>query len=601
MANVTGSLRVESFPFDSKADGYDADGYPVYDRAVGALTLRTVFRQFFTDGVFGTPADALHISKGDGGLRVNVAPGVFIVRGAMARVGDGDEPVTLTLSDTPPQGNVAYGIMLHYDENDTASIGRSLSLVAVAGEASSSAQPPAPDQSTPGIFEYRLGYVTVPSGATDLSGATVTNEKGLEVCPYAAPFDTIDVSAIVEDARNQAQEVTDAFLVYAQQYYDLIASAIDGTTAGMLMEMINNISAASFVDNVTLNLNSEAKAQIKSRAVKDNLIAIYGIHSEHMDNYLRQLLGILDPSSWAPGEFVSYVSDLDAEDQVSFINENMDGSTVSDWSASDVAAFDQALKSDAASIAFVSIMDLNQLAWGNLSGIVNAISHEAALSSFVAKEKSSNCGTYGTRSFRVIGVKHDDLSSGGKSALTFECTTNMMNVGDSNDHPVKWNGGSDPGNAAAWPICNLRDTVRDTVFPQLPSDLRSAIVTVKKRCTGGDFTTSNPSSRPDDSSLTKVDSNETVFLLSAYEIYGPNEKYERSSTRYYWAPPEGERYDYWASHKSQAALNNPLGKAGYQRCTRSWGGVQLVASYSGGSMGSPSYGSYLYATPAFCV
>lgn len=602
MANVTGSLRVESFPFDSKADGYDADGYPVYDRAVGALTLRTVFRQFFSDGVFGTPADALQISKGDGGLRVNVAPGVFIIRGAMARVGDGDEPVTLTLSDTPPKGNVAYGIMLRYDENDTASIGRSLSLVAVAGEASSDPQPPAPDQSTPGICEYRLGYVTVPSGATDLSGATVANEKGLAVCPYAAPFDTIDVSAIVEDARAQAQEAVDAFLVYAQQYYDLIASAIDDTTAGYLMGLINDISAASFIDNVTLSLNSEAKAQIKERGVTDTKIAIYSIHQEHLDNFLRQKLGLLDPSSWAPDEFVSYVSGLDAEDQASFINENMDGSTVSDWSASDVAAFDRALKSDAASMAFVSIMDLNQMAWGNLPGIVNGISHEAALSSFVAKEKSVNCGTYGTRSFRVIGVKHDDLSSGGKSALTFECTTNMMNVGESRDSPVKWNGESDPGDAAAWPICNLRGMVRDTVFPQLPLDLQSAIVTVKKRCTGGRFYTSNSSStRPDDSSLTKVDSNETVFLLSAYEIYGPNEKYERSSTRCYWAPPEGERYDYWASHKSQAALNNPLGEAGYQRCTRSWGGVQLVASYPGGSMGQPSHGSYLYATPAFCV
>ena len=273
MANVTGSLRVESFPFDSKADGYDADGYPVYDRAVGALTLRTVFKQFFSDGVFGTPADALQISKGTDGLKVNVAPGVFIIRGAMARVGDGDEPATLTLSETPPQGNIAYGIMLHYDENDTASIGRSLSLVAVAGEASSSAQPPAPDQSTPGICEYRLGYVTVPSGATDLSGATVTNEKGLAVCPYAAPFDTIDLSEIVADARAQAQETTDAFLHYAQQYYDLVASAIDDTTAGMLMEMINDINASGLVDNETTVANQDGKIKVKDAGLAPSVMS----------------------------------------------------------------------------------------------------------------------------------------------------------------------------------------------------------------------------------------------------------------------------------------------------------------------------------------
>ena len=601
MANVTGSLRVESFPFDSKADGYDADGYPVYDRAVGALTLRTVFKQFFTDGVFGTPADALQISKGDGGLRVNIAPGVFIIRGAMARVGDGDEPVTLTLSDTPPQGNVAYGIMLHSDENDTASIGRSLSLVAVAGEASSSAQPPAPDQSTPGIFEYRLGYVTVPSGATNLSDATVTNEKGLAVCPYAAPFDTIDVSAIVEDARNQAQEVTDAFLVYAQQYYDLVASAIDDTTAGQLMEMINNISAASFVDNVTLNLNGEAKAQIKSRAVKDDLIGLYGIHQEHMDNYLRQKIGILDPSSWGAEQYISYVNGLGADDQVSFINGNMTGDSIQGWSSSDVSEFDAALKSDSASAAFVSVIDLNVLSWNDLPGVVSGISHTSSLSGFVGKSKQADCGSYGNRSFRVIGVNHDDLSSGGKSALTFECTTNMLSLGNGDDNPVKWGGANAPSlSEAAWPACDLRDTLRDEVLPQFPSDLRSAIKTVKKRCTGGEFsTTSSKNTRPSDSGLVKVDSDETVFLVSAYEVFGPDANYAESFTRY-WAPPEGDVYDYYASGTTGAALDDPKSKKRYDRVTRTWGG-SLIVIRKGGNMTLPTSSYYLYATPAFCV
>lgn len=596
----TNIVRLDSFAFDSSDNGFDADGYPVYDRAVGAHILRSVFRNFFSDGVLGKDADALKISKGDG-LSVTINPGMFIIRGAMGGI-DGD-PLSVKLTESAPQGNVAYGIMLRYDENSNEvggeDVGRSLSIRVVAGTASSSPQPPAPDQSTPGICEYRLGYATVPSGATDLSAAVVTNEKGTGTCPYAAPFEEIDLSDIVEDARNQAQEVTDAFLVYAQQYYDLVASAIDDTTAGYLMGLINNISAASFVDNVTLNLNSEAKAQIKSRAVKDDLIALYGIHSEHMDNYLRQLLGILDPSSWSASQFIEYVSDLDADGQTSFINENMVGDTIADWTSTDVSNFDAALKSDAASIAFANSIDINLMEWGKLEGIVNGFSHAAALSSFVSKEKQASCGTYGTQTFRVIGVKHDDLSTGGKAALTFECTTNMVAVGDTDN--VTWNGqGAPQNNAAAWPICSLRTTMRETVLPQLPSDMQSAIKTVKKRCTGGQFWNYDSGARPDDSGLTKVDSDETVFLLSAYEIYGPNRNYNIGGMRY-WTPPEGDVYDYWSSRSSQAALNDPQGYGNYYRWTRSWAGVSLVASQSSGAMSAPSAGSRGYAAPAFCI
>lgn len=162
MAAQTAITRVESFPFDSKADGYDADGYPVYDRAVGAAMLRSVFEKYFSDGVFGEPADALQIKKAATGLAVTINPGIFIINGAMGGWRTSSDPATITLTQSAPQGNTAYGIMLRYDENDTEGTGRSLSVRVVAGDAASSPQPPAPDQTSPGVMEYRLGYVVVP-------------------------------------------------------------------------------------------------------------------------------------------------------------------------------------------------------------------------------------------------------------------------------------------------------------------------------------------------------------------------------------------------------------------------------------------------------
>lgn len=492
MAEQSGIVRVDSFPFDSKADGYDADGYPVYDRAVGALLLRKTYEKFFTDGVFGTPADALQISKGDSGLYVNIRPGIFIIKGAMGGVVDDDLPVLLDTA--APQGNIAYGIMLHYDENDTAVTGRSLSIRVVRGDASTSPTPPAPDQTTPGTYEYRLGYVTVPSGATDLSAAVVKNEKGTSTCPYAAPFDEIDLSEIVEDARSQAQEVTDAFLVYAQQYYNLVASAIDDTTAGYLMEMINNISAASFVDNVTLNLNSDAKAQIKSRAVKDDLIAVYGVHSEHMDNYLRQLLGILDPSGWDFEELYSYVSELKSDgDKNSFISENVNSSMVAGWTGTQIVQLENILPNEGAK-SLCDLVDVPSRSWTDIGTISRGV-RTNSLSGWVGKYKNDNVSGVGSVKMMVIGVGVCNDSESNPVGLTFMAWNKCSRVNQ---------GGLSSGDYATSGLKNAYDSV----LSLLSSELQSQITQVQRFYVNNGSTTSFYAK---------------TFALGLTDIIGPNQ------------------------------------------------------------------------------
>ena len=104
MPTTTGSYLMESFPFDSSDQGYDERGYPVYDRAVGSLMLRSTFEKFFSDGVFPSPGNALQISKAETGLVVNVQPGICIINGAMGGV-TSDDAYALTLDTAAPQGN----------------------------------------------------------------------------------------------------------------------------------------------------------------------------------------------------------------------------------------------------------------------------------------------------------------------------------------------------------------------------------------------------------------------------------------------------------------------------------------------------------------
>lgn len=246
--------RLESFPFDSKQSGYDDYGYPVYDRAVGASMLRQTFAQFFSNGVFDAPSNAFELSKGSG-LKVNIAEGIAIINGAMASVPEGGISVALT-DESTTVGTYAYGVFLRYDENSDK---RSCYITIRKGEAGSSPTPPDPERSEPGIWELRIGYVVVPTGSTNLSNATVTNEKGLANCPFAFPFEEIDLSSVTEDAKASANEALTYLLDYFNKYKDMVDAAVDETLAGQLQtqinqlqEQLNNFDLSGSVDGETV-------------------------------------------------------------------------------------------------------------------------------------------------------------------------------------------------------------------------------------------------------------------------------------------------------------------------------------------------------------
>ena len=283
--------RLESYPFDSNPPStYDDYGRPVYDRAVGARMLRYTYEQFFSDGVFGTPADALQIGKASTGLAVTVKPGMFIINGSIGAVVG--EPLTLQLSSSAPQGVVKYAVMLRYDNNQAY---RSLYFRVVAGEAGGAV--PTPETGTPEVKEYRLGYVTVPSGSTDMGAATITNEKGTAMCPYSAPFEEIDLSEIVSDAKDQSIEAMNALLAEFNKYKDVIDSALDDSTATYLQQQITELQQSqgvdltTEVDNDTIEYTQVGVDAKKYLRVKDGGIDLDALAQAVADRLLPGALG----------------------------------------------------------------------------------------------------------------------------------------------------------------------------------------------------------------------------------------------------------------------------------------------------------------------
>lgn len=256
--------RMESFPFDSRFDGYDANGYPVYDRAVGADILRMVFRQFFSDGVFQREADDFYIEPASTGLAVVVKRGAAIIQGAMGGL---KEDAVLTLDTAPPVGRTPYAIMARLDDNSEF---RSLYLRVVSSTAGEAAVPASPE-TTAAVRELRLGYVILPSGATDMSDAEIVNEKGTALCPYAAPFVDIDLSMVVAQAAESANVALDDLAAVIERKMGLIQSALDKTTAGYLQNQIDALTLAvadaGTPDNVTLAKTEDGILYVKDGGI----------------------------------------------------------------------------------------------------------------------------------------------------------------------------------------------------------------------------------------------------------------------------------------------------------------------------------------------
>ena len=301
-----GVTLVDAFPFDSNPTLItDVNGYLRGDRSVDAWTMQRVFKQFFSDGVFGTPSDALQIAKGTSGLTVTINPGMFIIQGGMGGVKESDGALTLTLDTGAAAGNLCYGIMLRYDNNPDM---RGLGFRVVKGTAGASPQPPEPDQTSENVMEYRLGYVEVPNGATDLSAATVHNEKGTSVCPYAAPFAEIDLSSITADALSSANEALTSLLAYFETYRDTIDAALSDEEATYLQqqitaiqEQLSNTDLSGSVDNVTIEYgpklpgDSTDKLRVKEGGLTPDVM-------NSPDAWGQQILHVADPD-----ELVEYV------------------------------------------------------------------------------------------------------------------------------------------------------------------------------------------------------------------------------------------------------------------------------------------------------
>ena len=460
---------LDAFPFDSSPNLVTTvQGYRRGDRAVDAWTMQRTFAQFFSDGVFGTPADAFQIAKASSGLAVTIQPGMAVIQGAMGGIKDSDGAMTLTLDTGAVAGNVCYGIMLRYDNNSSV---RSLGIRAVKGVAGSNPQPPAPDTTSAGVMELRLGYVTVPNGATDLSNATVTNEKGTDVCPYAAPFVPLDVSSIVADAQAGALEALQSLLAYFEKYRDAIDAALDDSAVTYLQqqitalqEQLSNTDLSGSVDNESIVYTTKPPSIVENKLMVKDM----GIGTEHLkDKSVTQAkLG---------------------DDVASFIQ-----NVVKPQPGKDIGAYSWQELIEMANDQDIELSDLDYL---------------------IGQSRNISITGYGTFAFQLIGIGHDSLASGGTSKLlTFQSVAIVC------DHNMNGSNTTSGG----WASSAMRTFMNGELLSKFPQYVQDVIVEVKKPYCA----TANGATQY---------SNDKLFIASEKEIFGTSSYGNDGTQYEYWS------------------------------------------------------------------
>ena len=175
---------MKAYPFTSQVT-YDDNGLPRYDRAVNSEFLRAVFKQYFSDGVFYNPADALQVTV-DTGMNVKVLPGACHIQGAMA-IEDSSRVLAVQASGDLDRIDTVVARL------DLSLAVRSIDLYVLKGTPAETPEAPALTRNNT-VWELGLADLFIAKSTTEISQQRITDTRldtarcGQVIAP-AAPAD----------------------------------------------------------------------------------------------------------------------------------------------------------------------------------------------------------------------------------------------------------------------------------------------------------------------------------------------------------------------------------------------------------------------------
>ncbi|WP_418441455.1 hypothetical protein [Candidatus Allofournierella excrementavium] len=235
---------MKSYPYTSEVT-YDSRKLPLYDRAVDSAFLRKVFAQYFSDGVFYKPENALQVVA-DTGMQVKVQPGACHIQGAM---GIEEDIRTLQVQAAETQDRIDTVVARH----DLSRAMRKIDLYVLKGLAAESPQPPTltRDGTT---WEIGLANLFISKNTTNIPqeritdtrmdtsrcGQVMTPLQTPDWAPYFAQLQAV-IAAQADAGSSQMEEWQAAF----EAWFEHMKEQLSEDAAGHLQVQVDDAAAAA--------------------------------------------------------------------------------------------------------------------------------------------------------------------------------------------------------------------------------------------------------------------------------------------------------------------------------------------------------------------
>lgn len=244
-----------AYPIDSVVT-FEADGTPIYDRAVSSETLRKILHVMLTDGVFLERSDNMQVNISEG-MFVQVNSGYCVIRGAQKIF---ETNRTLAVQASSPDYDRIDTVVARLDLNQSV---RDIDLYVVKGNPSNS--PVRPELTrTSSIWEIGLADIFIAKNTSVITQHRITDTR-LESarCGIVSSLLEFDTSTLYnqvqadlnyfrniteEDMQNWTdetkQQMTNWCALNKQEFeiwFDTIKGQLSGDVAGNLQNEINDL------------------------------------------------------------------------------------------------------------------------------------------------------------------------------------------------------------------------------------------------------------------------------------------------------------------------------------------------------------------------
>lgn len=238
-----------------------------------------------------------------------------------------------------------------------------------------------------------------------------------------------------------------------------------------------------------------------------------------------------------------------------------------------VGSVSKTINIDAVAVFYLVMSNLGSLSWSQVAAI-SKMGHASTLF-HIGDEKTLTVNGVSYTAV-IIGFDHDtpvDTATYGrdKAGITWQlknCLNTTYQMNSSNT------------NSGGWTSCAMRTSTMATLLSQLASDLKNAIVKVKKLSSAGNQST------------TINTTEDSLFLLSEVEIFG--------STTYTKAG-EGSQYKYYQSGNSRVKTVNGSASNWWERSPNGNNSTNFCSVGSNSNVGSNSASNSYGVAFGFCI